>query len=265
MKFKELKPSECRKPYYRYRGLTPDVNSGIVYAVDEIKNNTLFFSLPQSLNDPFECRFKFKDLNDEDYRELVSKYGDGLSPGFIPSKKAFMSKFYEMRQKFFLNSGIVCFTPKENDHLMWSHYAAGHQGICVEYDLNRIISQLTQTTYKDVVAIVVEIGYTNIFPTVSIEDDSLSDLYDVIFTKDDIWDYEHEVRYAIVPNDEKNTGWNRTISFEKQIIKSVTLGAKISKWNKELVNWVCGEKGIPVIEMGISDKEYELVSKQKPR
>ena len=32
--------------------------------------------------------------------------------------------------------GVACFTTELNNILMWSHYADGHKGFCLEFDTN---------------------------------------------------------------------------------------------------------------------------------
>lgn len=48
--------------------------------------------------------------------------------------------------KFFrrssLNYGVFCFTEKNDDFLIWSHYARAHKGICVAFDLRRSFKNL---------------------------------------------------------------------------------------------------------------------------
>ena len=37
--------------------------------------------------------------------------------------------------QFLNNSAAVCFSQRADDFLMWSHYAGGHTGICLEFDV----------------------------------------------------------------------------------------------------------------------------------
>lgn len=35
------------------------------------------------------------------------------------------------------NSAVACFTTRNDNFLMWSHYASSHKGICLEFDVSR--------------------------------------------------------------------------------------------------------------------------------
>lgn len=41
-----------------------------------------------------------------------------------------------LTQKFLQNSHVSCFSERNDDFLMWSHYASRHAGICLEFQLN---------------------------------------------------------------------------------------------------------------------------------
>lgn len=48
---------------------------------------------------------------------------------------SFKSELKRLANKFLENSHATCFSEKNNDFLMWSHYASKHSGICLEFTL----------------------------------------------------------------------------------------------------------------------------------
>lgn len=237
--FERLNKDEFNSLYYRYRRLTPNADSGIIFAIEEIKNNTLYFAPPKQLNDPFECCFT-------------------LPTNVIKQNKELAEKFQKTLNKFFSNAGIVCFTKHHKKQLMWSYYAEGHSGICVVYDLKQIYLELNTINVKDYFIDAKNIDYNPTFPEISWDDNNIDEFYNVIFSKDKIWIGEDELRYVMLPTDHTCKTWNRVIKFKNQIITKVFLGNKISQWNEDLVRWACDEKNIPVEKMTLSTNRYKL-------
>lgn len=109
-------------------------------------NRKLFFATPDQLNDPLDASI---DISDEYERakELVRmqdtspdgrksfllflldgshRFGDPTTGEQIGLNKAV--------QSFIRSLGILSFSRTPLDPLLWSHYAAGHSGICLGFD-----------------------------------------------------------------------------------------------------------------------------------
>jgi len=81
------------------------------------------------------------------------------------------------------NIGIYCLSAKNDDILMWSHYADGHKGFCIELEGNA-----TKTFLKRAQ----EISYQQKLPIINyFERDWLPKL---LMTKSEHWRYEEEWR-----------------------------------------------------------------------
>ena len=66
------------------------------------------------------------------YREIINRndklkylYFDDLARGLE-----------QLFKKYLYNSAVLCFSEIPDDFQMWSHYAGGHSGLCIEYDLH---------------------------------------------------------------------------------------------------------------------------------
>lgn len=88
------------------------------YTLDALINKYLWFSMPPYLNDPFDCSME----------HLVTRD----SPLSDKAKNFILDKTKEF--------GICCFSEEPLIHHLWSFYANGHQGFCVEFDREAIKS-----------------------------------------------------------------------------------------------------------------------------
>jgi hypothetical protein len=106
---------------------------------------------------------------------------------------------------------ITCFTETNDNELMWSHYADGHKGACVEYDLkllnsehSKILKHLFPIIYSEK-----RIWFRNIDSLIESHmrlkdaiansyeydgEENLDDILPMFLTKSNVWDYEHEWR-----------------------------------------------------------------------
>jgi hypothetical protein len=81
-------------------------------------NNQIWCPKAQTLNDPLELHFHLTDTN----------------LGGIPINQPSL----EEAKKAIKELGVVCLSEINNDILMWSHYADGHTGFCIEFERSEI-------------------------------------------------------------------------------------------------------------------------------
>ena len=153
--------------------------------IENIKNNTIWLSKFDNLNDPFEMdKIYISELDNKEYNY---------------SYKAMDDLFNKLKQSIVL----TCFTTDIEMNLpMWAHYANNHKGFCVEY---QIIDpeKLFPVVYDDY-----KIKINNIFTNFSslcakLDENvqelsylkSITDLIIQSFAyKNTIWEYEKEIR-----------------------------------------------------------------------
>ena len=132
-----------RKKYprylYRYRPL------GISKERDEqefasLRECYLWFTRFQYLNDPAELANAVVD----DIPESVYKVLESTSPSL--SEIAKVSRRRAQHDTEYLlpkdSSSVCCFSEIHNHQAMWAYYANGFSGMCVKYDLEKLISLL---------------------------------------------------------------------------------------------------------------------------
>ena len=124
---------------YRYRPLIDD-------KIDEERikplfmDHQLYFPSRRKLNDPFECvvpSFLNTPLRilQRFLRNKVRRFCPNLTRDQV-QKKAAAIDLERLRQDVQNNVdkvGILSLTEKRHDLLMWSHYANGHRGLCLEF------------------------------------------------------------------------------------------------------------------------------------
>lgn len=93
-----------------------------------LKNNKLWFSAREQLNDPYEGRFAFND--DEIIKSL---FGNTVLPENI--KKEILTLIKDRVLAYRDQYRICCFSADPTQTLMWSQYAEDHKGFCMEFQV----------------------------------------------------------------------------------------------------------------------------------
>jgi len=112
--------------FYKYRAISKNLIASIV-------DPHWYFSKPDSLNDPFDCRVKLKG-----WAKMAALSAFGKQKRFL--EKLSSDEFNEMREKIdamFKACGVFCAATDEANSLMWSHYADSHRGCCIKYQFEK--------------------------------------------------------------------------------------------------------------------------------
>lgn len=155
---------------------------------------------------------------------------------------------------------MTCFTNKNDNILMWSHYANKHNGICVKYDL-KDCKELLYSTFPVV--------YSTKRPSISKnellisssetkvnEDKLLLLLVKSLLTKSDEWKYEEEWR-SIIPTENLISD-----NLNHKCIKAIYFGVKVECYK---IYEIIGElkksidiKNIKFFKMNMDDSTYSI-------
>ncbi len=146
---------------------------------------------------------------------------------------------------------IGCLTTDNKNRLMWSHYAEGHSGFCVEYDFSKLKDDIVPfpVIYSDKRPLVpwgLPMGRTE-----ADKEKAKEDLILGLLTKDKAWEYENEWRVLI----QRSTSSVQDIELP---ITAVYLGVNIAEKNRKRVMEIARRKGIMVKQMTIDRGAYEL-------
>lgn len=165
------------------------------YGLEGIRNRRLKIARIDELNDPFE--FSGVDLEDKKLRDA----------------------FQKMKRQISQQRGLLCFSTKWSNPVMWSHYADKHKGLCLGFDVSDVsVGPVTYSGKR--LAIDLEKLKT---PR------KLSAAYvtRIMFTKYRHWKYENEYRGLVTLDEmDSTTGLYFAHFSERLILKRVIVGAE---------------------------------------
>jgi len=238
---------------------------GIIYkyvseetAVKILKSNSLYYSSPNSFNDPFDVSIELLDSNfnekqikdvlrgwnpnDSDIKEKVTQH-------YIKNPKEFSILMRETFEKHKSESAITCFSKSPMKALMWSHYGDKHKGICLGFSFEDEEEKFIQAP----------ISYENEIKALNYAEDTRLGVYKWLFSKSHVWSYEEEIRRV------SNVG-RGLVQFRKSELKEVYFGLKfnrkkISNFNKYLLK-IHSYKVDKLAVLEMDKKTFDLKEKE---
>lgn len=162
-----------------------------------LRNHNIKFSRYDEFNDPFECAFhlygtysnkeaidyilKNQNMEDNEQARLVaSTFTTNDIKSLIDNT---------IKEDILSSMGIFCMTETPENILMWAHYAKGHEGVCIKFDLLK-----DPYTFSTLVKMNYSTGFMNL--------DFLKpekDVVELLHHKSVDWMYEKE--YRILKNE----------------------------------------------------------------
>lgn len=160
------------------------------------------------------------------------------------------SKLAEKMKNLFL---VGCLCTSYKNKLMWSHYADGHKGFCIEYDFSEPEDEILSKLPLPVV-------YSENRPLVpwkaaidnSVEnmEEAYAEIVMGLLTKDKEWEYENEWRILI--------GATEDAELVMPKVSCIYLGASIEKENRDKIVAIAKKLNIPVKQMKVDRGTYDL-------
>lgn len=177
--------------YFKYRDLT-----NLERFIDILLRKRLYMSIYSELNDPMEGFFLYDNRTRSENIQIIRD---------------------QKKETYICSLSRNC-----NNMLMWSHYAKGHTGCCIEISVSskKEDLQVRDIEYRD--------------REVNLNED-IQDVYDVLSVKSPLWKYEDEIRYFRQENSGKRP-------FLKVKIHKIIFGTKVTPkkfaFYKRLINAV---------------------------
>lgn len=173
-------------------------------SLENLKAQSIYFGSPAGFNDPYDCAFlpNISSPSDDVVESIRQSYL--CDPGTPSAARIqFESTSTEQLRQMFLRAGrsaldhavqefmnrrgVTCFSERNDDLLMWSHYGGKYKGFCLEFDT-------THTPFEKIM----KVTYSRDVPTIDLEPLLRSDSYDQVLalfsTKAEAWSYECEWR-----------------------------------------------------------------------
>ena len=211
-------------------------------------HNEIYFSSPKNFNDPYDCRLPTMSFEASDC-EWLKYYSQHLGRAEAEQKireghhkdPVHQNEFINRFQSKIFKLGVLCLSEVPDNILMWSHYADGYKGFCLQFENTDIRAQ--------------KVKYTDLYPEVNYlltpEDNQRKF---TLLTKSNHWSYEKEWRII-----EYQHG-SGTCSFPKEKITGVIFGSEMPPEIKQQIRqWIYNrEPKIDVYEAKKKHRKYGL-------
>ena len=207
-----------------------------------------------------------------DFKEM-SEFA-GIGSGFQQAEVKINDSVANFNDKIFgfidNRFGIASLTTRFNDALMWSHYASSHRGICIEYDFSDYFEQLESSkmllfpvNYSDK-RVTIDQNILDKIDLKNIEEKGRKDLlklfFDGLYTKNEAWKYEDEIRSITLLNEKQDMD-SRKIYVKS--ISAIYFGNKMAELTKKsLLKLLLSEdyfKDVKIYEMVNDISKYSLI------
>jgi hypothetical protein len=223
------------------------------------KNNEIYFSSPESFNDPFDSKIRliyegtrsdrkrfFREWSNRSYpdlprKELLAREKRILKQGLDQGIKEYAHKQFMVHRG---RMGVFSMTEDRENILMWSHYAAEHTGFCIGFRTNNTFFSRAR-----------RVEYDKVLPCVNL----LEAMWDELITKGAFglltkaldWSYEKEWRIVNI----NGVGIHK---YPCEALSSVILGCKMSPENSKRIKEWCNASKIRHTLYEAKEKEHEF-------
>lgn len=211
--------------FYRFRPINE-------YLWQELELAEIFACEPDRLNDPFDCQIDPKGS----LRRAIKNTSDPKRAQVLQQ----IAEEFERKDPREKQRGVCCFSLSPQSHLMWSHYADSHKGVCLLYDFpSDYFPQKYQHALNDQFYFVgcAKVDYGNNDYYEWLLNGDLDDpipnepvvcaAAKLLVTKAKCWEYEDEARILV-----SKKGY---IAYEKKFLKQVIFGLRTPNRQKALI------------------------------
>lgn len=218
-------------PIYKYQPIT-------TLTLSNLSKRKLWASPPSSFNDPFECR-----LQRTDSPKGLEQLRLGNPQLSHLNDEEFVTLTIAHFEQQFARWGIVCFSQRADDIMMWSHYANHHRGMCLAF------SHTEKTPMEEAVY---PVEYIDHYPALRVDQIWHGEgLARVLHAKYSGWRYECELRRITVDR----VGLQEYPGH----LSSVVFGLRTSDADQDLVRKIVGtDDTVEFLKASLDPMEYKM-------
>jgi len=225
-----------------------------------LADSVLHFSSPSTFNDPFDCKIHYStsfsgeefkqqhlerikkcmpDLNREQRRAKATHDMRAMKPD------KFLSDMTSGLQTSVNGVGVLSLSATDRNILLWSHYAAGHSGLCLKFEAKDQIPFFGRA---------LPVNYVSSYPDISITSSVDEQIDAFILTKATDWCYERE--YRIIDHDH---GHGDKV-FPAELLTSIIFGARMAADDKRaVVEWASKRRcHTELLEASVASGSFSL-------
>lgn len=224
--------------------------------------NKVFLRSPKDFNDPFDCKpviefpksrvawdVKGKRWHKRLQGQFGSKTADATWEAYKARRPEELSELIEGASRQAADqAGIFCFAERNDDVLMWSHYANSHRGVCLTFD------PMLEPACGLVCAQPVRYRSERpIVPGVRTKREH-DDVVQAHLTKATAWAYEREWRVVLAERA------HQFCEFSPVHLRAITLGARCSSNTEAFVREALArrELSLQLQRASLSDTHFEI-------
>jgi|AntAceMinimDraft_17_1070374.scaffolds.fasta_scaffold47062_4 hypothetical protein len=232
------------------------------YTIKNLTNNQIWFSSPLDFNDPFDY-FVPHNLNftDDEFRKIIyrppnipeEQYNQMLQ--YCKENPKEFEKWIENGQSNFTSKNrVACFCEEKTNILMWSHYAASHEGLCLKFDSsydNRFFHEDDWNYHKMPIKKVI---YPKKIKKINYFKDNNNFFFNCAYTKSHQWYYEKEHRIISAVD---------SIKFNKKSLVEINFGCKLNQEDSKVQDIIklvksCKYPNVKFIQANKCKDRFEL-------
>jgi hypothetical protein len=238
---------------YKYLGFNSKFDQQNLF--DWIVRSTFRLSKPVEFNDPFDMHgVMVVEGTDAELHERLLEIARRRAPAgateqqieavaatlatHMPReviRKEGQESYERQRETF----GVACFSTDPRTVLLWSHYGAGHSGVCLQFNVARDFP-VFGTAFDVKIAPNLEL------PTINWMKSMAQDIGTVFFRKNSWWAYEKEHR--IIARDQGG----KYVSFRPDALNSIVFGCNIQSSDEQYIDQLLvarASHGMPAINV----------------
>jgi len=189
---------------------------------------------------------------------VMERHPGAFPEGFLESVAHLReTKFGEMLSWFnrtVRNTMLTAsFSEDNRSILMWSHYADGHRGFCVEYDFKQLGSEDPRTQY--LYPVIYADAVFDASSHLGFDPDTMNYLVGTYaaLNKSSEWRYEKEWRYVY-----PMTSSDQLRFLQAPKPAAIYLGARIAERDRSLIREIALDRGIEIRNMSMKPAEFTL-------
>jgi hypothetical protein len=194
-----------------------------------LKKKRFYFSDPSHFNDPYDCQIDIKEAVQQAIEHAETNKKISIKDKIRKLIK--LNDFFQKIEKDVKSCGVLSFAKRNENVLMWSHYADQHKGYCLGFNLSErfteynsehfIIGKSDIKYFEDNPFIEFFLEFSETNESIPWDDFWIPLLALGMASKSEPWDYEEEVRVLrIKPG---------VVQFEPNELVEIVFGLRICK------------------------------------
>lgn len=236
----------------------PEVTSLFKYCpigknqLSALAQRKIWYSKPAGFNDPFDTKFSVRGKKrvfeqEMDSQKLSTIFDEDMSDAMVFKSRSLDDLLDDFKSGI-ERLGILSLASRNNNLLMWSHYASEHKGMCLEFERshNSVLANNEKTK---------PMSYNDNYPSIKAnsilnEVDTLSNKIRILHSKSKDWEYEQEWRH-IVERGDKLYPWPAAL-------KSVYFGCKADLSDIHLIKSVITDSSVKYYKGNLYSSKFDV-------